>query len=212
LSVLIGVSGGSGSGKTTFAKALQSALGAERASIITQDAYYFDQSHLFDRDGGVVNFDHPDSLDAELLEEHLRSLSQGHDVRVPVYDFKTHRRLSASRAVPATELVIVDGILIFHWLAVRSLFRHRVFVDTPEEVRFARRLRRDVRERGRTPEGVHDQFYNQVKPMHDLFVEPGREHAHLRVSGEAAIDESVRRFCHGYLPGVTTSVASISLG
>jgi uridine kinase len=174
---IVGVAGGSGSGKTYFARALRTALGESVCELVYQDNFYVDQSKRFDFDGGSVNFDHPDAIDFSLLALRLRELKQGFDVNIPIYDFKTHSRLAETLPVRATPVVLVDGILIFHSAEVRELFDDLVFFDTPEELRFTRRLERDVKERGRTAEGVHNQFYKQVKPMHDEFVQPSMEFA-----------------------------------
>ncbi|HXH31522.1 MAG TPA: uridine kinase [Bacteriovoracaceae bacterium] len=177
---ILGVAGGSGSGKTYFAQALKEALG-DQAVIVYQDNFYIDQSHRFDHDGGSVNFDHPESLDLRLLASCLAELKTCQDTNIPVYDFKTHTRLRDQLRVSATAVVIVDGILIFHPDYLRDQFDEMIFFDTPESLRFQRRLERDVSERGRTPEGVKAQFLNQVKPMHDQFVEPSKLHAHTIV-------------------------------
>lgn len=174
---LVGVAGGSGSGKTYFAQALAKELGGERCLVVFQDNFYIDQSHRFDFDGGAVNFDHPDSIDFDLLARCLADLKAGRPTSIPVYDFKTHRRQAQPLAVAPKPVVLVDGILIFHSPAVRALLNEMVFFDTPEDLRFLRRLERDVHERGRSPEGVKAQFYRQVKPMHDAFVEPSKAHA-----------------------------------
>ncbi len=177
---ILGVAGGSGSGKTYFAKKLKDAIG-DHATIVYQDNFYIDQSHRFDHDGGSVNFDHPESLDLKLLAKCLSELKTGNSTQIPVYDFKTHSRLKDSIHVEATSIVIVDGILIFHPDYLRNQFDEMIFFDTPESLRYERRLERDVNERGRTPEGVLAQFLKQVKPMHDEFVEPSKEHAHTIV-------------------------------
>ncbi len=177
---ILGVAGGSGSGKTYFAKALQDALG-EHSTIVYQDNFYIDQSHRFDHDGGSVNFDHPESLDLRLLAKCLSELKTGNGTNIPIYDFKTHSRLKEQLPIAPTKIVIVDGILIFHPDYLRAQFDEMVFFDTPESLRFERRLERDVVERGRTPEGVKAQFLKQVKPMHDEFVEPSKAHAHTIV-------------------------------
>jgi uridine kinase len=174
---ILGVAGGSGSGKTYFAKSLADALGAN-ATIVYQDNFYIDQSSKFDHDGGSVNFDHPDSLELTLLAKCLSELKSGKTTQIPLYDFKTHTRQKNAMAVPATTIIIVDGILIFHPDYLRQQFDEMVFFDTPESLRFERRLERDVVERGRTVEGVKAQFMKQVKPMHDEFVEPSKKHAH----------------------------------
>ncbi len=179
-SFILGVAGGSGSGKTYFAQALKAALGVH-ATIVYQDNFYIDQSHRFDHDGGSVNFDHPDSLELSLLAQCLGDLKQGRGTHIPVYDFKTHSRRQEKLYIPPTPIIIVDGILIFHPQELRVQFDEMVFFDTPEKLRYERRLERDVNERGRTPEGVQAQFLRQVKPMHDQFVEPSKAHAHVIV-------------------------------
>jgi len=177
---ILGVAGGSGSGKTYFAKELHLALG-DNATIVYQDNFYIDQSHRFDHDGGSVNFDHPDSLDLKLLAKCLSELKTGHSTNIPIYDFKTHTRSKEELTVGPAKVVIVDGILIFHPDYLRNQFDEMVFFDTPESLRYERRLHRDVHERGRTPEGVKAQFLKQVKPMHDEFVEPSKEFANVIV-------------------------------
>lgn len=174
---ILGVAGGSGSGKTYFAKELKDALG-NQAEIVYQDNFYIDQSHRFDHDGGSVNFDHPESLDLKLLAQCLAELKTGSSTKIPVYDFKTHTRQKEHLHLAPTKIIIVDGILIFHPDYLRAQFDEMIFFDTPEELRFKRRMERDVTERGRTPEGVKAQFLKQVKPMHDQFVEPSKVHAH----------------------------------
>lgn len=177
-SLVIGVAGGSGSGKTYFSKKLLEHLGADRAVILTQDSFYRDQSARFDHDGGAINFDHPDALEfslmARCLEQLKFSTDSGGHVDIPVYDFVTHKRKVDPLRLPVRPVIIVDGILIFHAPAVRCLIDYKIFFATPEALRFERRLHRDTKERGRTPEGVKAQFLNQVKPMHDLFVEPSK--------------------------------------
>jgi uridine kinase len=175
---ILGIAGGSGSGKTFFARALQERLGEGVSTLIYQDNFYIDQSHRFDHDGGSVNFDHPDSLDFPLLARCLSELRAGSPARIPIYDFVTHTRSKDFLDARPTPIIIVDGILIFHPEPVRSQFDRMIFFDTPEHLRYARRLKRDVEERGRTPEGVLNQFMKQVKPMHDEFVDPSSIHAH----------------------------------
>lgn len=173
---LIGIAGGSGSGKTFLAQRLAKKLGAS-AQIILQDSYYHDHSQQFDHDGGSVNFDHPSAIDFKLLTKQLGQLKNGQNINMPQYDFKTHARVHSTLTTAPTEVIIVDGILIFTHPELRALFDKMVFVDTPEEIRFQRRLTRDVAERGRTPEGVRNQFYKQVVPMHNKFVGPSKQHA-----------------------------------
>lgn len=195
---IIGVAGGSGSGKTYFAQALQQTLGPHQCAVISQDNYYIDQSAKFDFDGGSVNFDHPDSLDFPLLASHLKLLRQNEPIQVPVYDFKTHRRTSQTLFIEPTEFILIDGILILSVPAVRSLFDESVFVDTSETLRFQRRLKRDIEERGRTREGVENQFYNQVKPMHDQFVEPSKTFASFILREDDSFPCKLKEF-HNHL-------------
>lgn len=186
---ILGVAGGSGSGKTYFAQALAQVLGSH-ASIVYQDNFYHDQSAKFDHDGGSVNFDHPESLDLKLLASCLSKLKQGSGTDIPIYDFVTHTRRQEVLHIPATRVIIVDGILIFHPDYLREKFDEMVFFDTPETLRYERRLERDVVERGRTPEGVRAQFFGQVKPMHDEFVEPSKAFAHTIVRDMGDYHES----------------------
>lgn len=191
---VIGVAGGSGSGKTYFASALKEKLGVRNCGIIYQDSFYFDQSANFDFDGGSVNFDHPGSLDFKLLVERLRELKCMKSVELPIYDFVTHSRRYETERFDPRPVILVDGILIFHPEEVRSLFDELVFFDTPEDLRYRRRLERDVHERGRTPEGVKNQFYKQVKPMHDQFVEPSKAHASFTVRDVGEFDSVLNSF------------------
>lgn len=148
---IVGVSGGSGSGKTTFARELAAAIGPSACAILSQDHYYIDQSAKFRGDGENVNFDHPDALDFTLLAQHLGELKRGKTVQVPIYDFVTHTRQVKTEAFAPVSVVIVDGTLIFSQPKIRAQLDHAVFVDAPENVRFDRRLKRDVAERGELP-------------------------------------------------------------
>ena len=200
---LLGIAGGSGSGKTFFAEALVRQLetmsGQNICEIVFQDNFYIDQSHLFDHDGGVVNFDHPDSIDFSLLARHLRILKSGTFTEVPTYDFTTHKRKKDTIKILPKNIIIVDGILIFHSEEVRSLFDDLIFFQTPEELRFQRRLVRDVKERGRTPLGVKEQFYNQVKPMHDKYVEPTKQFAKTLIQDAGYCEQILNYYCQKLL-------------
>ena len=191
---IIGVAGGSGSGKTYFARELQRKLGIENCSILYQDNYYIDQSHRFDGDGGSVNFDHPDSLEFTLLARHLSTLKKGESVEVPLYEFATHKRLEKTLPFRPTKIILVDGILILNSPEVRQQLDEAIFFDTPEELRFERRLHRDVNERGRTPEGVKKQFELQVRPMHNQFVEPSKKFAQTIVHDLGEYQETLEKF------------------
>lgn len=200
---ILGVAGGSGSGKTFFSEALVKELTREcgdgACQIVYQDNFYIDQSHRFDKDGGAVNFDHPDSIDFSLLAKCLRQLKNGESVQIPLYDFATHKRREQTVEVTPKKIIIVDGILIFHTAEVRELFDDLVFFQTPEELRYSRRLERDVKERGRTPDGVKEQFLKQVKPMHDLFVEPSKAFAKTIVHDMGEYDQALKAYCRKLL-------------
>jgi uridine kinase len=195
-SFLLGVAGGSGSGKTYFAEALvrelKSLLGEDICEIVLQDNFYIDQSHRFDHDGGRVNFDHPDSIEFSLLAEHLKTLKAGNSTEIPTYDFATHKRKLETIKIEPKKIIIVDGILIFNSEPVRCLFDDLIFFQTPEDLRYERRLKRDVQERGRTPEGVKEQFLKQVKPMHDQFVEPSKQYAKTLVNDMGEFDQVLK--------------------
>lgn len=194
---MIGVAGGSGSGKSTFARMLQANLGENFCSILSQDSYYRDLHEFFDRDGGAVNFDHPNSVEFELLIRHMKDLRLGNDIHVPRYDFATHRRLFEATPFRCRPVVIVDGILLLTQSEVRPLLDFAFFIDTQEDLRFQRRLARDVRERGRTPDGIKEQFLRHVKPMHDLFVQPSRRFADRVVSGEKSFGPVIEEIVYG---------------
>jgi uridine kinase len=175
---MLAICGGTASGKTTLARILQQSLGKAHCELLFQDYYYIDQSHRFDHDGGSVNFDHPDAIEFALMEEHLSLLKKGKPVEAPVYDFSSHTRTNEVILVEPKRVVIVDGILILSRERLHTHFDHVVFLDIDEEIRFQRRLKRDVQERGREPEGVRTQFTRQVQPMHQKFVEPFKSRAH----------------------------------
>ena len=174
---IIAVAGGSGSGKTTFSSKLHEIVGMSHCAVISQDSYYIDQSHKFDQDGGNVNFDHPNSIDFDLLCNHIEELKLQNSIAMPIYDFATHKRLEQTNLLIPHPIIILDGILIFTHEKLVELLDYKIFIDCPENLRFERRLRRDVEERGRTPDGVKAQLEKQVKPMHDEFVDPSKTHA-----------------------------------
>jgi uridine kinase len=195
--LLIGVAGGSGSGKTTFARMLQAHLGEGFCRTLGQDNYYRDMSEQFDRDGGRVNFDHPDAIEFSLLCRHLQALKRGSSIDVPIYDFATHKRLLEVIYFDPKPVVILDGTLILTQSEVRACLDFSFFIDAQEDVRFQRRMYRDVRERGRTPEGVKSQLMNHVKPMHDLFVEPSKRFARRVISGERSFGPVIEEVVYG---------------
>jgi uridine kinase len=178
-SLVVGIAGGTGSGKTTVAKTIAAALPAGRVAMIEFDAYYRDLPDLSAEDRARINFDHPDALEIELLVEHLGQLKAGAAVDVPGYDFKTHRRRPESRRVEAARVVLVEGILVFVDPRVRDRLDMKIFVDTDSDIRVFRRIRRDMEQRGRTFESIRDQYYKTVRPMHLQFVEPSKRWADL---------------------------------
>jgi len=174
--LIIGVVGGSGSGKTTVARAIQQAMSV-RAAFLDQDGYYKDLGHMTLVERKLVNFDHPDSIDTDLLVEHLEQLARGEAIDKPTYDFAEHTRAEGRVRVDANPIVLVDGILLFADKRLRDLFDIKVYVDVADDVRFIRRLERDVVERGRTMADVIRQYLNTVRPMHLEFVEPSKRYA-----------------------------------
>jgi len=176
---VIGVAGGSGSGKTTVIRKLVQSAGTENTSVIQHDWYYKDHSHLDLEDRAKLNYDHPHSLETSLLISNLKELITGRSVTCPRYDFSNHKRETESQLVQSREIIIVDGILIFRDEELRDLMDIKVFVDTDCDLRFIRRLSRDMSERGRSLESVIDQYLTTVKPMHDLFVETSKRYADI---------------------------------
>ncbi len=173
--LVIGIVGGSGSGKTTVARAIVDAAGG--AAIIDHDAYYRDLDHLTLDERRQVNFDHPDSLDNDLLVAHLQALVEGRSVQKPTYDFALHTRARATTTLVPHDIIIVEGILLFTDQRLRELFDIRIFVDVADDVRFIRRLMRDVEVRGRAMDDVIRQYLATVRPMHLEFVEPSKRWA-----------------------------------
>lgn len=177
--IVIGIAGGSGSGKTTVAMEILNRVGENKISFLPHDAYYKDLSNLSFTQRSEINFDHPDSLDTELLIEHIRALKNGQSINLPVYDFKTHTRTSHVIPIEPHPVIIVEGILIFVEPGLRELFDIKIFVDTDSDIRFIRRLQRDINERGRTTESVINQYLKTVRPMHLEFVEPSKRYADI---------------------------------
>jgi len=177
VSLIIGICGGTGSGKTTVANRILESVSASEVVFLQQDSYYRNITDLPLDYRNIANFDHPDALDNDLLVNHVRRLKAGEAVELPVYDFRTNTRLNETRHVEARPIVIVEGILIFAEPRLLEQMDIKVFVDTPDDIRFIRRLRRDLDERGRTVESVIEQYVATVRPMHMQFVEPSKRHA-----------------------------------
>jgi uridine kinase len=175
--VIIGISGGTGSGKTTVANRILESVRADEIVFIQQDLYYRDLKDMPLDYRNAANFDHPDAVDNELLINHMKKLNAGESVELPIYDFRTHSRLPATTRVDPKPIVIVEGILIFAEPRLLEQMDIKIFVDTPDDLRFIRRLRRDIAERGRTLDSVIDQYIATVRPMHMQFVEPSKRFA-----------------------------------
>ena len=177
--ILIGIAGGTGSGKTSIAKKLLEEYGNGDVVVIEQDAYYRDISNIPMEDRHLHNFDHPDAIDIEFFNQQLISLIKGQIVEVPIYDFSTHSRLKGTKTVHPHRVIIVEGILTLHYTILRELMDIKVFVDTPNDIRFIRRISRDIDKRNRTVESVIDQYLKTVRPMHEQFVEPSKYFADI---------------------------------
>jgi uridine kinase len=177
--LVIGIAGGSGSGKTTVAQEILNRVGADRIAFLQHDSYYKDLTELPPIQRNEINFDHPNSIETDLLREHILSLSKGKSVKVPIYNFSTYRRTGQTFSVDPQRVIIVEGILIFADADLRKLFDIKIFVDTDSDIRFIRRLQRDLTERGRTTESVIKQYQATVRPMHLEFVEPSKRYADI---------------------------------
>ncbi|MEJ2749171.1 MAG: uridine kinase [Anaerolineae bacterium] len=175
--IVFGVAGGTASGKTTVARTILEAVGAEQIAYLPHDAYYRDMPHLTLEERAHQNYDHPNSLETKLMVKHIKKLLKWQPVEVPVYDFTLHRRTEKTVLVEPSPIILVDGILIFTKRKLRELMDIKVYVDTDSDVRFIRRLQRDIHERGRSLTSVVDQYLDTVRPMHLKFVEPSRRYA-----------------------------------
>jgi uridine kinase len=177
--LVIGVAGGSGSGKTTVVRRIVESLGPDQVTVLEHDRYYRDRTDLRLEERAALNYDHPDALETDLLVRHVRELKNRQTIEVPHYDFARYARLDATERIAPRKAIIVEGILIFTDATLRDLMDVKVFVDADADTRFIRRLRRDVAERGRTMEAVIEQYLGTVKPMHFYFVEPTKRYADL---------------------------------
>jgi len=195
--LIIGIAGGSGSGKTTVAQSILQRVGPEQIAYLQHDEYYKDLSGLPPAQRVAINFDHPNSLETSLLVQHIEQLKLGQPVQVPIYDFSTHSRTNQSFIVNPRPVVLVEGILIFTEQVLRNLFDIKIFVDTDSDLRFIRRLQRDISERGRSRESVIQQYLTTVRPMHLEFVEPSKRYADVIIPeggfNTAALDMVVSR-------------------
>jgi uridine kinase len=195
--LVIGIAGGTGSGKTTVANVILNRVGKQRIAYLPHDAYYRDLHDLPYEQRAAINFDHPNSLESELMTAHIISLKQWEAVDIPVYDFSIHTRTDKTIRVEPRPVILVEGILIFAEPELRKLFDVKIFVDTDADIRFIRRLERDITERGRTTEMVVNQYMATVRPMHLEFVEPSKRYAHVIIPegglNEVAMDMIIAR-------------------
>jgi uridine kinase len=193
---IIGIAGGTGSGKTTITAAIQSAVGPDRVTLISHDSYYRDRSDLTSLERANLNFDHPESLETELLVEHLDVLVQGNTVDVPVYDFVDHRRLTETERITPRDVILVEGVLVLADPGLRDRMSLCIYVDTDDDIRFIRRLQRDVTERGRSMQSVVSQYLATVRPMHNQFVAPSRQFADVIIPEGGYNARAIEMICN----------------
>ena len=179
--LVIGIGGGSGSGKTTIAQSIVESIGHDEVTLIQHDAYYRDQTHLPVEERAKLNYDHPDSMESDLLVAHLRDLVAGKAIERPVYDFTVHNRAAETVRVEPKQAIIVEGILVLSEASLREVMDLKVYVDTDADLRIARRWERDIKDRGRTFDSVRDQYLTTVRPMHLQFVEPSKQYADILI-------------------------------
>lgn len=195
--LVIGIAGGSGSGKTTVANEILKSVGSHRIAFLAHDSYYRDLSSLPENQRKLVNFDHPNSLENELLIEHVIQLKNWQKINMPIYDFTTHTRTAQTYVVEPQHVIVVEGILIFAEPPLRNLFDVKIFVDTDDDIRFIRRLQRDIAERGRSMDMVIEQYLTTVRPMHLDFVEPSKRYADVIIPeggrNQVALDMVIAR-------------------
>lgn len=193
--MIIGICGGTGSGKTTIARAIVDAVGSENVVLVEQDSYYRNLADMPLDDRHHANFDHPDAIDSDLLVNHVKRLKLGQPIDIPIYDMVTHTRSDRVEVIEPRPVVIVEGILIFAEPRILELLDVRVFVDTPDDIRLIRRLRRDINERGRTFERTLDQYEKTIRPMHFEFVEPSKRFADVIIPEGGQTDTSIQMLC-----------------
>jgi uridine kinase len=195
--VIVGIAGGTGSGKTTVARAIYNRVGRDRIEWISHDSYYRSFDALTPEERHKINFDHPDSLETELLIRHLDALCKGSTIEMPLYDFASHARRAETQKVQPRRVIIVEGILVLAEPDLRKRIDIKLFVDTPADIRFMRRLMRDIRSRGRSLESVVEQYLTTVRPMHEEFVEPSKRYADLIIpeggENQVALDAIISR-------------------
>ena len=195
-SCILGIAGGSGAGKTTVVNQLIARIGHESISWLPYDAYYRDLGHLTLAERQQYNFDHPDAFDTELYMDHIAQLRSGQMVTIPNYDFVSYTRVAGGVVTRPRPIIILDGILLFVPVALRSIIDMRIFIDTADDIRLLRRMQRDTTERGRSMDSVRQQYLDTVRPMHHAYVAPSRQHAHVIVPGDDSIDVATTLLQH----------------
>ena len=190
-SILIGIAGGTGSGKTSIANYLLKQFGNDELIVIEQDSYYKDNSNLSMDERNQQNFDHPEAIDIQLFNKQMESLLGGKPVEIPIYDFSNHNRIEEFQLVKPTKIIIIEGILTLHFESLRKLMDIKVFVDVPDKIRFKRRLSRDIKKRGRTLMSVTNQYESTVYPMYKQFVEPSKDFADIIITGGVKNKEAI---------------------
>ena len=191
--MIIAFAGGTGSGKSYLAKNLANTYPKKEILIIEQDSYYKDISNLDYKDRCKQNFDHPDAIDSILIEEHLKKLLSGKTIYSPRYNFFKHLREREEKKIKQRPIIIMEGILLLHYIRLHKFYALKVFVETPEHIRISRRMERDIQFRGRTKESIESQYYSTVKPMHEKFVQPSKSYSDIVIDGTALITKSINQ-------------------
>ena len=191
--IIVTIAGGTGSGKSYLAKNIVKSYPKGRVLIIGQDSYYKDISNMDYKNRCAQNFDHPDAIESVLIEDHLNKLLCGDYVYIPKYDFSKHLRKKESRKVKQHAIIIIEGILMLHYIRLHKFYNVKIYIDTPEHIRFNRRMERDMKFRGRNKNSIEKQYYNSVKPMHDKFVEPSKTYADLIIDGQELLNNSINK-------------------
>ena len=191
--ILIGIAGGSGSGKTSLAIKLLKEYGNNKLAVIEQDSYYKNLAHLTFDERAIYNYDHPDAIDIDLFQSQLSTLLNGRNINIPIYDFSQHVRLKNTKMITPFPVIIIEGILVLYFQQLRQLMVIKIYIDTPEDIRFKRRFNRDIKERGRTAESVKKQYISTVRPMHDKFVEPSKNSADIIILGHNNLENAIEQ-------------------
>ena len=191
--IIIAVAGGTGSGKSFLARNLANTYSKKEILIIEQDSYYKDISNLDYKDRCKQNFDHPDAIDSILIENHLKKLLSGKTIYSPRYNFFKHLRERKEKKIKQRPIIIIEGILLLHYVKLHKFYTLKVFVETPEHIRINRRIERDIKFRGRTKSSIEKQYYSTVKPMHEKFVQPSKSYSDIVIDGTASINKSINQ-------------------